>query len=212
MVRGRVLAAAVALTLSASGCGADSSTANDSSSAPSTTASSAPPVAHNAPSSTSTPPRAADPVRPVETAPAISVPGSISAAPPCDDEGACAEGFLLDDAFIMLDCTPIKESAITTEVIATGRVRGEEVTVNAIEGVDPAVMMAISLPGGSCSDGEDPDERFSAWSLAIPSVTFPDRVDHGRLREAVCRVGDLSARQREANECDDAGAGDQADS
>lgn len=156
--------------------------------------------------------QAVDPVRTVETASAISVPGSISAPPPCDDESACVEGFLLDDAFISLDCTPIKESAITTEVIAAGRVAGEDVTVNAIEGVDPAVMMAISLPGGGCTDGEDPDERFSAWSLAIPTATFPDRLDHERLREAVCRVGDLSARQREANECDDAGAADQADS
>ena len=158
------------------------------------------------------PPQAADSVLAEGTTPATSVPGSISAPPPCDDEGACEAGFLLDGAFISLDCTPIKESAVTTEVIAAGRVEGEDVTVNAIEGVDPSVMMAISLPGGGCTDGEDPDERFSAWSLAIPSATFPDRVDHERLLEAVCRVGDLSARQREANECDDAGVADQADS
>ena len=128
----------------------------------------------------------------------LGTPKTITKPPACDDEGACAAGFLLDGVFVGLDCTPIKESAVTPVVIAAGRVSGEDVTVNVIDGVDPAVMMAISLPGGGCSE-DDLEARRSAWSLAIPDLT-----DHDRRREAVCRVGDLTEQLLLANGCDGA--------
>jgi hypothetical protein len=54
--------------------------------------------------------------------------------------------------------------------------------------------MAISLAGGDC-DGHDPDGRRSSWSLAVLEGT-----DYEMPREAMCRVGDLSVRQRPPNE------------
>lgn len=89
----------------------------------------------------------------------------------------------------------MRETAVAARVIGTGRIFDQQVTVNAVEGIDPGVLVAASIPGGSCSEN-DPDERLTDWSMA-----FPAGADHAQLQAAICDVGDLSAAQRLANGC-----------
>lgn len=115
--------------------------------------------------------------------------------PECDDTRACAGGFLLDRKYFQIGCTAIRESAVTTEVIGEGILYGQEISVNVIAGVDAGIMVAVSRPGGDCSEN-DPDEHSSAWSMA-----FPAAVGNRELSEAICAAGEMSASQRLANRC-----------
>jgi hypothetical protein len=54
-------------------------------------------------------------------------------------------------------------------------------------------MIAVGLPGGLCAEG---DQVLSEWSMA-----FPQGADPESPMEAICDAGELSAAQREANDC-----------
>lgn len=116
--------------------------------------------------------------------------------PECDDVelGACAAGFVLDDGvFYNLGCGAVRDSAVSDEVIGEGEIEGEMVTVNTLDGMPRTLMVAVSLPGGLCAEG---DRVLSDWSMA-----FPQGVDNEALVEAVCAVGEMTATQREVNDC-----------
>lgn len=68
-------------------------------------------------------------------------------------------------------------------------------TVNAIDGVDRSLIVAVSLPGGLCTGEPDEDARSNR------TAAFPIGADNRALLAAICRVGDLSDAQREANGC-----------
>jgi hypothetical protein len=123
-----------------------------------------------------------------------SVPTGGLVVPPCDDTAACASGFLLDDGvFYAVGCTPIRDAAVSGEVIGSGEFEGETVTVNVLQDVPRDVMVAISLPGGLCNEG---DEAVSQWSMV-----FPTGGDQNAVTQAICEVGELSAAERQANGC-----------
>lgn len=116
--------------------------------------------------------------------------------PECNDVelGACVAGFVLDDGiFYNLSCSAVRESAVSDEVIGEGEFEGEMVVVHTLETVPRSVMIAVSLPGGICAEG---DQVLSDWSMA-----FPQGADPESLTEAICDAGELSAAQSEANDC-----------
>ena len=114
--------------------------------------------------------------------------------PECNDTGMCAAGFVLDDGvFYNLDCGAVRSSAVSDEVIGSGEFEGQIVSVNTVEGVSRNVMVAVSLPGGLCAEG---DEAVTGWSMA-----FPQGADQDAVLEAACEFGELSAAQRRANGC-----------
>jgi hypothetical protein len=122
------------------------------------------------------------------------VPTGGMVVPPCDDTAACASGFLLDDGvFYAVGCTAIRDAAVSDEVIGSGEFEGEMVTVNVLHDVSRDVMVAISLPGGLCNEG---DEAVSQWSMV-----FPTGGDQDAVTQAICEVGELSAAERQANGC-----------
>ena len=182
------------------GCGSDtgSSPTGDGASPSAVSSTTEAPFTTDAP--LPAPPTATEPSvladAPDETSATSGGPKVITEPPACDDEAACAAGYTVDGQFVGLDCTPIKPLAVTSIVVAEGQVAGRDLSMNVIDGIDPSVMMAINIPAGGCSDGADPEERWSAWSLAIA-----DGSDHEGLLDAVCRVGELSPTQQAANGC-----------
>jgi hypothetical protein len=93
--------------------------------------------------------------------------------PPCDDEAMCAAGFYLDGVFFGLDCTAIRTSAVTAEVLGAGTVFGQQVTANVIADIDSSTVVAVSLPGGGACYEEEPS---SPWSLAIRQGASQDTI------------------------------------
>lgn len=116
--------------------------------------------------------------------------------PECRDSGSCAAGFVLDDqVFYHLGCLAVRNTAVSDEVLGQGEIDGQPVTASAVESQPRSLMVAVSLPGGVCSE-TDPDTPLSDWTMA-----FPDGADNAAVRQAICEAGELSAVQREANGC-----------
>lgn len=116
--------------------------------------------------------------------------------PECDDEAMCALGFVLDDGiFYNLDCAAISDPFVTDEILGQGQLEDQSVTVKRIDGVDRSLIVAVSLPGGLCT-GESDEAPRSNWTAA-----FPEGADCDALLAAICRVGELSDAQGEANGC-----------
>jgi len=124
---------------------------------------------------------------PEEEAPAFS-------SPECDDTGFCEYLFELEGIGYSLSCAGVRPDAVTDQVLGTGVLDGIEVTVNLISGVDPAVTVAVSLPGGDCDD--DGEIVISPWRMTIPG-----RPDERALLNAVCLVGALTPAEAELNGC-----------
>lgn len=104
-------------------------------------------------------------------------------------------GFILDDGdYYAWGCTAIQNSAVTGEVLGEGGLYGEWVTVNLIQGVDDRALVAVSTDGG-CDLGAD-DEPLSDWTMA-----FSLKADGDWVLKALCRVGELTAAERDANGC-----------
>lgn len=134
-----------------------------------------------------------DPTPTTTSTSASIVPSGGLVVPECADTGMCAAGFVLDDGvFYNIDCSAIRESAVSDEVIGEGDIDVYEVSVNLLVDVPRSVLVAVSQGGGFCGF----DEFSSEWVAA-----FPDGVDNPALLEAICDVGELSAAQREANGC-----------
>ncbi len=115
--------------------------------------------------------------------------------PDCEGNASCAAGFLLNEVFYALSCAAVRDSMVTDDVIGVGDLYGDTVSVNLVEGVADSVLVAVSVPGGFCSDN-DPDERHTNWSVA-----FPEGADQAAFAQAICQVADLSASQRLTNGC-----------
>ncbi len=121
-------------------------------------------------------------------------PGEL-VVPSCPDNATCPLAFVLNDVFYTVSCAAIREWAVGDDMIGSGDFHGDNVTVHRIDGVDDSVMVALSVPGGFCSEN-DPDERHTPWSMA-----FADEADDDQLSNALCEVGELSAAQRLADRC-----------
>lgn len=112
--------------------------------------------------------------------------------PDCPDTADCAAGFVLDGVFYSVECTAVQSGLVTDEEIGRGDFAGMFVTVNLIEGVDPEVLVAVSLPGGICREDE---LVTSGWSAAFRTT------DVVTIQKAICAVGDLNEAQQVANGC-----------
>lgn len=110
-------------------------------------------------------------------------PRSLIDPGPCDDTGAdedaaCPEGFLVGETFHSLSCGAVRPELVTDEVVATGTWARGVREVRVIEGVDPAVLLAIDIPGGECAAGDVAVSDFS--------MVFVGRYDPSNVREAIC--------------------------
>lgn len=123
----------------------------------------------------------------------VGVPDEVPSIhqPECDDTGACAAGFMVADTFYSLSCGAVRPEVVTLEVLAEGVSHGDDVEVRRIESVDPDVLVAVSIDGGRCSEGEP---VLSPWSMA-----FPGESPEGAVREAICHAAVDEHRAR--NDC-----------
>jgi hypothetical protein len=154
------------------------------------------PNAGGSPSSSLPTPEAPPSMDATTTTSLPAAPAGGLVVPECDDVevGLCVAGFVLDDGlFYNLSCSAVRDSAVSDEVIGEGEFEGEMVVVYTLETVPRTVMIAVSLPGGLCAEG---DQVLSDWSMA-----FPQGADSTALMEAVCDAGEFSAAQSEANDC-----------
>lgn len=104
-------------------------------------------------------------------------------------------GFDLDGVFYPLSCAAVQDELVTDQVIGNASLYGEDVTVNRIVGVDVSVLVAVSVPGGYCSD-TDPNEIHTNWSMA-----FHPYAEQAEVERAICQVGALSPSSRLVNGC-----------
>lgn len=119
--------------------------------------------------------------------PRASWPVSLEGPPPCEDDAACEDGFVIGEVFYGAGCTRVLEEFVTEEAIADG-----PDAVHVIDGVDPLALVAQRGPAQSCDEFEDPPEGL-AWHMAFGPAALNGSV--------VCRVGDLTDRQVRANGC-----------
>lgn len=112
----------------------------------------------------------------------------IGPPPPCDDTGLCAAGFMVDDRFYSLSCGGVRPEVVSQEVLAEGDLHGDDVELRRIQSVDPHVLVAISVAGGQCTEGES---VLSPWSMA-----FPGELSGEEVREAICHAAVEEHRAR----------------
>lgn len=105
-------------------------------------------------------------------------PAAIIDPGPCRDDDACAEGFLVGETFHSVSCGPVRPELVTDEVVARGSWAGDVHEVRVIAGVDPAVLVAIDIPGGECAEGD--------VALSDFRMVFVGRHDPTRAQEAIC--------------------------
>lgn len=116
----------------------------------------------------------------------------------CGSDALCASEFVLDGVSYALSCEAVREDAVLAEVLGSGRAFSHEVVVHAVKGFDRDEVVAISVPGGHCSE-TDPDEIHTSWSMA-----FASRASSVIAGRAACQIGALSPQRAEANGCPDA--------
>ncbi|MEM9134223.1 MAG: hypothetical protein AAGA59_12080 [Actinomycetota bacterium] len=104
---------------------------------------------------------------------------------------------MLDGTVYAVSCEAVREDAVLPEELGRGRAFSSDVVVHAVQGFEPDEVVAISVPGGDCSE-TDPDEVHTPWSMA-----FTGKVGSGAVGRAACRIGALSAVRAEANGCSD---------
>ena len=112
--------------------------------------------------------------------------------PECHDTGACAAGFVVGDTFYALSCGPVRPDVVSEETLARGGLYGEEVEVRSVTGVSSDLLVAVSIEGGDCADGDVP---LSPWSMA-----FPEGGSQSELKAAICAV--VVDGHRARNNCD----------
>lgn len=130
-----------------------------------------------------------NPRPPTAAAPDGEVPVLVEAE--CDDGGDCAAGFLVSDRFYELSCGAVRAALVTDEVVARGELYGDVVEVRTVDGASDDVLVAVSLEGGRCGDG---DVALSPWSMAFPSDASQRDVEM-----AICVV--VVAEQKRINNC-----------
>jgi hypothetical protein len=102
---------------------------------------------------------------------------------------------VLDGTIYALSCEAIREDAILPEELGSGQAFSYNVVVHAVQGFEPADVVAISVPGGFCSE-TDPDEVHTPWSMAVASQGSSTTAG-----QAACQIGALSPLRAEANGC-----------
>jgi hypothetical protein len=119
-------------------------------------------------------------------------PVRVEAAPACPADGACMAGFLVGGAFYTMSCGRVADEYVTGEVVGDGLHQ-----VNVVDGVEPTMFVAYRDRAQVCDADETPPAG-EAWHFA-----FPEDGDGGpeQSPEQICRVGDVSLRQAEANDC-----------
>lgn len=112
----------------------------------------------------------------------------------CGDAADCPAGFDLDGAFYSMGCTAIDSDFVSDVSLGTPVTTNDVVAdVRQVEGVKRDVFVAVERPI-DCGTASRVD---SPWVTA-----FPPGSPSGAAREAICRVGELSAKERRANDCD----------
>jgi len=119
--------------------------------------------------------------------PHASWPVAIGYPPPCEDDAACADSFLIGDVVYERGCTRVREELVTDEAITDSRD-----AVHVIDGVDPLALVAQRGPAQSCDEFEQAPDGL-AWHMAFGAAELPESL--------VCRVGDLTDRQAHADGC-----------
>ncbi len=113
----------------------------------------------------------------------------------CDSRGLCAEEFELDGQIYALSCVAVLEEAVTSVQIGAGDAFESTVVVHEVVGFDRTEIVAISIPGGFCS--EDPNADISTpWSFA-----FETRLDPARVTQAACEIVAVSPTRRATEGC-----------
>lgn len=129
---------------------------------------------------------------------ALGGPGRIVEIPCPDGVGFCAPTYEFDGVrYDGPGCAGVRADVVSARVLARGKIGGRRTEVRAIEGVDPALLVAIRRPAGGC--GEE-GVVTSSWSLA--PAKDEDARDAVRLRElhvAVCAV--VVPQERTRNRC-----------
>lgn len=113
----------------------------------------------------------------------------------CGPGASCAAEFVLNGTIYALSCEAVREQAVLPEELGSGRAFSSEVVVHAVEGFEPDAVVAVSVPGGFCSE-TDPDEVHTPWSMA-----FARNASSAIVGRAACQIGALSPRRAEANGC-----------
>ncbi len=113
----------------------------------------------------------------------------------CGSGAACAEEFELDGIVYSLSCRAVRVDAVLNTKLGSGRAFNFDVEVRGVDGFRPDQIVAISVPGGQCSEN-DPEEVHTPWSLA-----FGSGIDSNLASEAACRIGALSPSQAKADGC-----------
>jgi hypothetical protein len=106
-----------------------------------------------------------------------------------------ASGFVLSGKRYGTSCYAVRADAVSGDVVGRGRAMGQDLEARRVTGVDPKLFLAVNIPGGACGDGE---QVRSPWSMAL----YPGHAgEDPQLRDATCRVGDLSPAQRSVSRC-----------
>ena len=112
-----------------------------------------------------------------------------------DSKGDGPRGFDFNGEFYGLSCAAVRPEFVAKPALGTATTTDDiDINVHQVEGIAPDLLVVADLPAGACHEGE---EVRTTWSMASPIESA--RTD--QLRTAICRVGDLSERQRRANEC-----------
>ena len=113
----------------------------------------------------------------------------------CGNSAGCPAGFDLDEVFYGMGCTAVAPQFVSDVSLGSPvTTNGVAADVREVEGVPTDVLVAVEAP---IDCGTAIRVNGEAWVAA-----FPLDSPKAEAGEAICRVGDLSASQRAANDCD----------
>lgn len=105
----------------------------------------------------------------------------------CEDDGLCAEGFLVGSVLYQTSCGRILSEFVTDAVLAEG-----SHTVHVIEDVGARTMVAYLAPAQACDEGETVPSGL-AWHFAFAADREPPDI--------VCTIEDLGPLEERADDC-----------
>lgn len=112
----------------------------------------------------------------------------------CGEAADCPAGFDLDGVFYSMGCTAIASEFVSDVSLGTPVTTNDVAAdVRQVEGVSQDVFVAVERP----IDCGTSSRVTSPWVTA-----FPPGSPSGEAREAICRVGELSAKELRANDCE----------
>jgi hypothetical protein len=115
--------------------------------------------------------------------PIVAPPGRIL-VPPCDDGGACGEGFIVGEHFYGLICVGVDPAAVAHETLATGE--GTYAEARVITGLPPGLWLAVrgDLPCLPVQDeplehewylvqGDATQAQLEEWGDVVGDIVLP---------------------------------------